>query len=176
MGFSPLDFAGDLLFGDAPKAKPSGAFPDTKQIGFQFGQIVREDLRQDIPSTPAYQIGANILRDAGATVAMTERQRLGERAQAGGFLDSGVVDTGLTDIGREELATFSRGLANLYLSLQDRRDALALKYLGMASGEHTAIEGINVQAQSARDALIGGMTTDLLTADLGGTALGSIFG
>jgi len=147
--FDPIT---DSLFGGTPQASPSGAFPGLGELGGEFQKFLMDRLK-DPAGSSQFKLGSQVIRDALSTSGATARQRLGDAATTGGFLDSGVTASGLLDIERGQSQAFASSLSELLLGLEDRRDQGVLQFLSQGAGENTSIQGMNLQSQSARDSL-----------------------
>lgn len=170
-----LDPVTDVLFGGSPSAGLSGAFPGLGELGKEFSAFLLDRLKTPASETESYRYGTKAIRDALTATSKTARQRLGDTANTRGFLDSGAVYQGLTDIELAEAQSFAESVTALYLGLEDRREQNVLPYLSGGASESAQIQGINVQSSLSRDNLQAGLLTDLLTAPLGDTGLGGIF-
>jgi hypothetical protein len=105
----------------------------------------------------------------------TARQRLGDRAAAGGYLDSGAVGQGLSAIDRGEAAALAQQISALTMGLYDRQEMNVLPFLSQGAAEVQQVQGMNLQAaltQRGQDigfmSTLGGMSTDILDIIMSG--------
>lgn len=158
---------GDLFGGDAPQIRGSGAFPRAGEVGESFVNLILERLETPAGESAAFEAGSSAIRDQLAKLSAARKGQIGERAVAGGFLDSGQVRESMTDIDRAELEAMSSALRDLFLGLEDRRDRNVLPFLSAASGESLAAQGANQQSELA---------SQQLAQSLFGTAVGAVSG
>ena len=139
------------VFGDTPSAKPSGAFPkeQLEALGTGFGDFLLDRLNTPVTETETFDLGSQAIRDALSTQGATARQRLGDAANTGGFLDSGAVTGGLIDIERGQAQAFAQQMQQLILALEDRREQGILPFLSQGSAESTQIGIANAGFESA---------------------------
>ena len=135
------------LFGQRVRSGPSGAFQDVDVIGKGFSNLLQERLFTPTRRSEAFQQGSTAIRDALSAQSATARQRLGDTAQAGGFLGSGAAQQGSLDIARGESMAFSQGIQELFLQLEDRRERNVLPFLSAASGETLSVDQLNIQSR-----------------------------
>lgn len=135
-----------FLGGSVPRAGASGAFQGLPQLGGELQKYLLQRLQTPATESQEFKLGSAGIRDALETVSGAARQRLGDTATASGYLDSGVVRRGLTDIDRAELQSFSGAIRDLILGLEDRRSQGVLPYLAAGSGEQLGVSGQNIQA------------------------------
>lgn len=145
-----------IFFGDAPEAKPSGAFPSDrlKKLGGSYGDFLINRLNTPAEKTMQFYLGKQAIRDALDEQGATARQRLGDTAVAGGFLDSGGVLEGMTDIERAQAQAYAGEITNLLLALEDRREQNVLPFLSQGAGEAAQLSGLNIQSGMAQDRLL----------------------
>jgi hypothetical protein len=139
----------DALFGAPPSIGRSGAFQNIKEIGGDLSEFLLDILTADVSESDAFQRGSAAIRDAISAQTATGRQRVGDTATAGGFLDSGALNTALVDIERGGIGSFAEQIRALIQSLEDRKFSFALPFLQAASGESVAVGTANLQADIA---------------------------
>ena len=144
-----LGAIGNLLFGDPGKAAHSGTFAGAGELGNEFSDFLLNRLNTPIGETDAFKQGSTMLRDQLSQAFATQRQRLGDTANARGFLDSGATIDAETDLARAELGQISQGLNQLFFALENQRTQGILPFLGLGNQEHLGISGMNVQSQTA---------------------------
>lgn len=164
MGFGLLDSVGGLLFGGVPSASRSGAFPGAKELGRAAQEYLLGRLQTPAAESMQFQLGSQAIRDSLSQSAGAARQRLGDLAVNRGFMDSGAVTAGMLDIERTQASTYASQINNLLLALEESRMNNVLPFLGAASSENTAIQGMNMQAELARENLLGSMYSGLFSA------------
>jgi hypothetical protein len=135
--------------GGVREASPSGAFAGADELGPAFQQFLLGRLTGDVTDRREFAIGSQAIRDAISTSSATARQRLGDTAVTGGFLDAGSVRRGLTDIDRAEIGAFADSINKLILGLEQERTAGVLPFLAGASQESTGIQSLNIQGDIA---------------------------
>jgi len=151
-GIAGYGLVKDLFFNDSSRAGRSGAFPaswDLEGLGMDFNKFLQERLTTPVEQTKQFDLGSAAIRDQLTGLSATARQRLGDSASTGGFLDSGQVARGETDIARGEFQAMGEALTALILGLEGQRTDLVLPYLAAASGESVNIDQINAGVDTA---------------------------
>ena len=170
-GFGLFGEVGTEIFGDAPKIKPSGAFP-IGTLGTDFQEFLSDRLNTPAAESEQFELGSKAIRDALTAQSATARQRLGDTANTGGFLDSGAVLQGQADIARVESQVFASELNNLLIALEDRREQNVLPFLSQGSGESVGIQSFNANAKLALQSQYASQIHDVGMAFLGGGMFG----
>jgi hypothetical protein len=129
------------FFKSGPKriVRPKLAIP----IAEDFAGFLTERLGTSPEDTESFARMSAAIREAISGQAGAARQRLSDASVAGGFFDSGERISALQDIDRAELQTFGEQLRLLLESLEERRVAGVLPFLGLASGENVNITQLN---------------------------------
>jgi hypothetical protein len=127
----------------------SGSFPDNRELGEAFQAFLLERLNTPPADTESFRLGSQAIRDAITTQSATARQRFGDAATTGGFLDSGALTSGLLDIDRAGSAAFASQIRDLLLALEDRRMEGVVPFLTGASGEHLGRAGLQQRSAEA---------------------------
>lgn len=138
----------DILGGEDPRTlATSDAFQQLEPVGEAFSQLLLNRLQTRPEDTRAFGMLSESLREQLSRTAGAQRQRLGDTAQARGFLDSGAVFEGLADIDRAELEAFASGIRDILLGLEDRRTQNVLPFLSAAANESLGVGKANLQSE-----------------------------
>jgi len=130
-----------------------GPFQNVDQIGQRYSQHILDRLQTPVEQSQAFFYGSKAIRDALSVSAETTRQRLGDTAQAGGFLGSGAVQQGNIDIERGKAMAMSQSINDLFLQLEDSREQDVLTFLSGASGREMQIRQQNIEKRGQNMAL-----------------------
>jgi len=128
----------------AKKPTHKGPFQNVDQIGREYSQHILERLQTPVEQSQAFFYGSKAIRDALSGQAATTRQRLGDTAAAGGYLDSGAVHQGNLDIARGESMAMSQAVNDLFMQLEDRRERDILPFLSAFAGASLEKRGQDV--------------------------------
>ena len=171
----PTDFSGSLeegLTGDeADELRKNlnknlvdkrGPFQNVGQIGQAFSTHMLERLRTPVEQSQAFFHGSKAIRDALTGEAAETRQRLGDTAAAGGFLDSGAVIQGDLDIARGKSIAMAQAVNDLFLQLEDRRERDVLPFLAAFSGRQVDMRGQDIEKRGQDRALAGSVFSSIL--------------
>ena len=139
--FGTLD---DLMFGGMDKSEKSGGFKNLGSLGSDYSEWLLERMNTPTTELPEYAAGEGAIRDAVGQQGATARQRLGDAGVSGGFMDSGQIARGNTDIARGEMTAFSGALRELFMQLETSKTAGVLPYLTRGAAENTSIENANL--------------------------------
>ena len=150
-----------VLGGRAGHADLSGAFP-IGNLGTELQSYLMRRLKTPTAELPEFLMGSTAIRESLGRVSGEARQRLGDTATSRGFLDSGTVLSGIGDIDRAELESYSQGLRELFLGLELSKSEGVLPYLQSASNEFGSTQGLNIQ----RDLGVRGQNQQLLSSIL----------
>ena len=107
-------------------------------IGDKVGVQLMGRAGKDPSTSMLFGQGEAAIRDSLTRTSATARQRLGDSAAAGGFLDSGAIDMGNADINRSELDATGSAMRELFMGIYESDMQNIFGYLGL-----------NNQAQSA---------------------------
>jgi len=162
MGLNLLGQGYDALFGGAPTAKKSGAFQNLGGLGGEYSSYLMDRLQTPAADSTQFKLGSEAIREQLSRSAGGARQRLGDTAVAGGWLDSGTVTRGAMDIDRAEIEAFSGALRDLILGLEDRRDRGVLPYLMGGSQESMGVQGMNINSALTQRGQSMSFTSDML--------------
>ena len=135
------------LFGGGDPGS-SGAFP-IGDLGGAMNEYLMQKLRTPAKDSTQFALGSQAIRDGISAQTATARQRFGDRATTGGFLDSGAVTSGMMDIDRAGTASYASSIRELLLGLEDRRAVGVLPFLQGASQEHMQRAQIDQQSANA---------------------------
>lgn len=146
--------SGDGLFGGVNEwfhgerpddIKPSGAYPGIDKIGTEYSKYLLDLISNPVEKTKSFQYGSEAIRELVGRQAGASRQRLGDASLAGGFSDSGAVLSGMGDIDRGELQSYTQGLNQLIMDLEMRRSAEILPFLQGGASESLAVQNFTAQ-------------------------------
>jgi hypothetical protein len=138
----------DILFGKAGKAKKSGAFQHTEEMGGSLGDLLMKRLNTPVQEQERFIQAFGGLKSNVLNSSTALRQRLGDNLVNMNALDSGIAVEQEMSIARQGLQQLNQGYSDLYNMFDQSMTNDAFTYLNMAVGENTNIEGVNAQMQT----------------------------
>ena len=157
----------DSVFGEVDKSEKSGGFQNLGSLGSDYSKWLMDRMNTPTTELPEWAAGKGAIQDAVSAQGATARQRLGDAGVAGGFIDSGQIGRGNTDIARGEMTAFSSALRDLFMQLETSKTAGVLPYLTRGAAENASIENANLQGSIASRGQGMSFTSDLLRTLVG---------
>jgi len=149
-GVAVAGLVSDLFFSKSGGGSSSGAFQNVSGIGMDFSEFLQERLNTPAEESIQFKLGSSAIRDALSAQTATARQRFGDSANTGGFVDSGAVNQGNLDISQAEFRAMGEAMTSLILGLEQQRTDLVLPFLAASSGESVNIKQLNTAATGQR--------------------------
>ena len=137
----------DFLFGGVEGPSKSGAFPNLPKMGKAYSEYLLKRMNTETTDLPEWDVGKGAIQDAVAQQGATARQRLGDAGASGGFMDSGQIARGESDIARSEMTSFSGALRDMFMQLETSKYSGVLPYLSGGSQDFNQFESMKLQGQ-----------------------------
>jgi hypothetical protein len=139
------------ISGDQSRPTPSPGIFGKGTVGEGWGNYLKGLYATDTGNTAIFKSQSSALRDALSMEAEGQKDEFGLAANAGGFYDSGARLTGLNEINRNKIASYSQGLAAILAKLESDKMAAAFPYLQAQLGEYTAHQTAIGKAQDEQN-------------------------
>jgi len=165
----------DWLSGHERKI-PKPDFFDAGTVGGEWGDYLKKLYATDTGDTEIFRSQSSALRDALSRETDAQKDEFGGAVNAGGFYDSGARLTGLNDINRSKMFSYSQGLSAILAKLESDKMSAAFPFLqaqtGVFSAWQDALQGTE-NAQTSRKIQIGQSASSVGSAFAGGGGSGT---
>jgi hypothetical protein len=150
------------LLGGKGKVKASPAFQPMVPLGQEYGNFLRSRLAGNVTDMPEYELLRGRLRDDLTTQSEGLKQQIGEGATAAGNYDSGARLAALGNVDRGFLQSYSQGMSEILLGLEEQRTSMILPYLSIGVTDRTGAATADVQARGQGLQFASNLTSDAL--------------
>jgi len=142
--------------------KPGFFEPGT--VGGDWGDYLKSLYSEDPMQSRSYIGQSTALRDALSKEAGAQGEQLATASNAGGFYDSGARLSGLGDINRNKMASYSKGLTDIVGKLESDKLNAAYPFLQAQLGEYNSYYNARLGEQNARNYRANAAVSNIMSA------------